>query len=79
MKKLAVSHDNRLEKLKNRETQLVERLSAWKVDLLKEVEPSPQQISSLLYTVCGCSAYLIFLAFLFCRLKTSTLNRTTFA
>eukprot|EP00066_Takifugu_rubripes_P002601 XP_003964633.1 PREDICTED: leucine-rich repeat-containing protein 48 [Takifugu rubripes] len=38
MKKLAVSHDNRLEKLKNREAQLIERLSAWKVDLLKEIK-----------------------------------------
>ncbi|TWW69932.1 Dynein regulatory complex subunit 3 [Takifugu flavidus] len=38
VKKLAVSHDNRLEKLKNREAQLIERLSAWKVDLLKEIK-----------------------------------------
>lgn len=49
MKKLAVSHDNRLEKLKNREAQLMERLSAWKADLLKEVEPCPQQLSNLLF------------------------------
>lgn len=79
MEKLAVSHDNRLEKIKNRESQLIERLSAWKLDLLKEVELSLLQISNLLYLWLFCTSHILGLLFFFCRLKTSTLSRTSFA
>lgn len=79
MEKLAASHDNRLEKIKNRESQLIERLSAWKLDLLKEVEPSLQQISNLLYLWLFCIFHILRFLFFFCRLKTSTLSRTSFA
>lgn len=78
MEKLAASHDNRLEKIKNRESQLIERLSTWKLDLLKEVEPSLQQISNLLYFVVVLHISYSWLSFLFLQIKDKHIKQNQF-
>lgn len=45
MDTLATNHKNHLQKIRDSETQLTEGLQAWKLDLLKEVELSPANIS----------------------------------
>lgn len=47
MEILATSHKNHLQKIGDRESQLIEELKAWKLDLLEEVELSPPSISVL--------------------------------
>lgn len=37
MDALATAHDNHLQKINDRETQLVTRVDAWRVGLIKEV------------------------------------------
>lgn len=47
MEILAASHKNHLQKIGDHETQLIKGLKGWKLDLLKEVELIPPNISLL--------------------------------
>lgn len=66
MELLAASHENHLQKIEDHETQLIEGLKTWKLDLLKEVELSVscmcdcENISCILH---------IFFLFLFLQIK----------
>ena len=41
MQILAGNHKHHLQKIGDQETQIINKLKAWKLDLLKEVELSP--------------------------------------